>query len=75
MVENVCVAEKDGYFGILSNDKEVVPFTHRDKNDAIEEWEYFQKLNTNLQPHKRFLKKVISIEEINETVLKLKTKC
>jgi hypothetical protein len=43
-----------------------------DPIEAISEWEYFERLNTNSEPYRRFLKHVISLREIEETVNKLK---
>jgi hypothetical protein len=43
-----------------------------DPINAIEEWEYFEKLNTNRKPHRRFLNHVLTLEEIGEIVNKLK---
>ena len=56
-------------YGILQDDFLTVPITHKTPLEAIEEWEYFQKLNTE----RRFLKYVMSLEEVEEVVNKLKS--
>jgi len=56
------VIEKDKCFGIIENGKEVVPFLHPTKENAIEEWVYFQKSNVKRQ----FLNYKRTIEEIDE---------
>ena len=56
-------------YGVMQDIFLVVPITHKTPLEAIEEWEYFQKLNIE----RRFLNYVMSTEEIEEIVNKLKS--
>jgi hypothetical protein len=55
---------KVNLFGIFENGIEVVPTIHYTKEHAIEEWVYFERLNFERKPHKRFLPKVKNYIEI-----------
>ena len=57
---------KINLFGISENGVEVVPTTHYIKEHAIEEWVYFERLNYESEPHKRFLPKVKNYIEITK---------
>lgn len=59
----IIVVKLGGYFGIMENGEEVVPFIHNSKESAIEEWVYFEKLNLL---EMRFLDHVRTIEEIEK---------
>ena len=60
------VVLKDGYYGVIDNGMEATPFIYLNKKDAIAEWVYFERLNTNSKPHRRFLPRVTPNEFINE---------
>lgn len=62
---------KVNLFGISENGVEVVPVIHYTKEHAIEEWAYFERLNSACAKHRQFLPKVKRIEDINEIVKQL----
>ena len=70
-MNKIKVVNIEGLFGIEQDGKEVVYPVHSTEKDAIEEWETFQKMNTNAEPHKRFLDKVIPLSKIDEIVKNL----
>ena len=57
------------YYGILDNNKLVVPIVHFSKESAIEEWAYFENLNIN--SNNKFLSSKRSKVEICEIVFEL----
>lgn len=67
---NIEVVQRNGKFGVLDNDEEAVPFYYDDMWGAIQEWEHFETLNLNEQPHRRFLPHVRTAEEIESIVAK-----
>ncbi len=63
------VVLKNGKYGVIDDGIEAVPFTWKNEKDAISEWEYFEKLNTNEEyPERRFLNHITPIEIINEVI-------
>jgi hypothetical protein len=72
-MRKVEIATKDGKYGILDDGKESVPYCHPTKDSAIEEWGYFERLNTSEEPHRRFLNHVTPVEVIEEIINKLRT--
>jgi hypothetical protein len=69
-VEVVC---RNGKYGVIDDDIEAVPCNWKNMVDAISEWEYFEKLNTNEEyPERRFLNHISSIEFIDKIVSKYK---
>ena len=42
--------------------------TYDNEKDAISEWEYFERLNTETIPYRRFLDHITPIEFIDEVV-------
>lgn len=69
-MRNIEVILKDGKYGVTDDNIDVVPFIYDNQKDAISEWEYFERLNTKLEPHKRFLKHVTPIKYIDDIVSK-----
>lgn len=63
---NIVIKEKSGLFGVVEDGVEVVPCCHSSAKFAIEEWECFETMNTNEEPHRRFLSRVTPIEVIKE---------
>lgn len=61
---------RDGKYGVTDNGIDAVPFIYENQKDAISEWEHFERLNAESEPHRRFLKEVTPIEFINEVVSK-----
>ena len=55
---------KVNLFGISENGIDVVPTIHYTKEHAIEEWVYYERLNFEREPHKRFLPNVKNYMEI-----------
>lgn len=72
-MRKVEAVEKNGKWGVLDNDRESVPFVYDNAKDAINEWSYFQELNTESEPHRRFLPEVSSMEFINEVKARYET--
>ena len=70
IMRKIEVIIKNEKFGVIDDGIEAVPFIYDNEKDAISEWEYFEKLNTNKEPHRRFLNHVTSIEFINKIVSK-----
>jgi len=68
MERKVKVVLRDGKYGVIEDNIECVPFVHDAKKDAIGEWAYFEKVNTESEPHRRFLPKVMPIEFIEKTL-------
>lgn len=60
---------KNGMYGIKENDDIIVPIVYSDVNGAIEEYEYFERLNTN---DKQFLNRKLTNDEIDEIIIHLK---
>lgn len=56
------IIEKENQYGVLLDGIEVVPAIHDDKQCAIDEFEYFETLNSSLS--KPFLNHVLSFDEI-----------
>ena len=54
---------KNGKYGIKENDDIIVPLVYSDVNGAIEEYEYFERLNTN---DKQFLNRKLTNDKIDE---------
>lgn len=59
---------RNGKFGVLHDSIEAVPFFHDTALSAISEWEYFERLNTSSEQHRRFLSWVTPPELIDEVV-------
>lgn len=57
----------DERFGIKENNIEVVPAVHKSPAGAIEEWEYFEKLN-NVKQFLPFKKSYETIIKISNTL-------
>lgn len=57
--------KKGTKFGIIQtvSNIEIVPFCHEHPLDAVDEWSYYQKYNTN---KKQFLPTLLSNEEIRK---------
>lgn len=60
---------KNGMYGIKENDDIIVPIVYSDVNGAIEEYEYFERLNTN---DKQFLNRKLTNDKIDEIIIHLK---
>lgn len=71
-MRNIQIIKRNGKYGVLDDDSEAVPFTYDNPIDALAEWEYFERLNTNSEPHRRFLNHVTPMEEIEEVSMKLR---
>lgn len=56
-------------YGIKENDDIIVPIVYSDVNGAIEEYEYFERLNTN---DKQFLNRKLTNDKIDEIIIHLK---
>lgn len=56
--------KKNGLYGIEENGNDNVPFVYENKEDAIDEWKYFEIINIseNFLPKKRTIKEIIEIE-------------
>ena len=55
---------KDGKYGIIDNGRQVVPICHDNKSGAIQEWLFFECLNTK----QKFLEHVRTEEEISNII-------
>ena len=56
--------KKNELYGIEENGNDNVPFVYENKEDAIDEWKYFEIINIseNFLPKKRTIKEIIEIE-------------
>ena len=56
--------KKNGLYGIEENGNDNVPFVYENKEDAIDEWKYFEIINRseNFLPKKRSINEIIDIE-------------
>lgn len=61
-----------GEFYWVEDSGYTVTGSYTEPMQAIREWEYFEKLNTNREPHRRFLNHITPLEEVEEIVNKLK---
>jgi hypothetical protein len=64
------VVPTDGKYGVIDDGVLAVPFIYDNEKDAISEWEYFERLNTESKPHHRFLGHVTPIEFIDAIIAK-----
>lgn len=63
---SLVIKEINNLFGVIFMDIVVVPIIHKTKEDAISEWEYFERANTNeLKP---FLGHKLTHEEIDSYI-------
>ncbi|MEK6879519.1 MAG: hypothetical protein AABY22_07930 [Nanoarchaeota archaeon] len=61
---------RNGLYGVIDNGIESTPFIYHNKQDAIAEWEYFERLNISLESHRRFLDHLTPVEFIDQIVSK-----
>ena len=56
--------KKNGLYGIEENGDDNVPFVYENKEDAIDEWKYFEIINMseNFLPNKKTINEIIDIE-------------
>lgn len=66
-MREVAAVVRNGKYGVIDNNVEAVPFVYENKKDAISEWEYFERLNLSLEPHKRFISST-SLDDIASIV-------
>jgi len=62
---------KNGLYGIEENGNDNVPFVYEKKEDAIDEWKYFEIINIT----ENFLQKKRAIDEIINIEIELLSKC
>ena len=62
--------KKNELYGIEENGNDNVPFVYKNKEDAIDEWKYFEIINRS----ENFLQKKRTINEIIEIEIALKNK-
>lgn len=59
---NIYIVGKNNFFGIKEDDKIVVPIQHLTVSEAVDEWEYFEKLNIK----EYFMPRIRTIDEIEK---------
>lgn len=57
---------KNNFWGIIDNNREIVPAIYKNPKDAIFEWEWFEIENFNREFHRKFLSDNKNLNEINK---------